>query len=164
MILVTGGAGYIDAHVTVELISAGAEVLILDNLCDSSQITLERIAIITGRKPFFICADVRNRRVLDRLFDHYPVEAVIHCAGLKAVSESVREPLRYFATNVGGSITLCEAMAKAGSLPWFSVFAHCLWRLRSYADYRGLPYRPACQSLWPIEAHGRARDDRYGAL
>jgi len=120
MILVTGGAGYIGAHVVLELMAYGEEVIILDNLCNSSRYALERIASVSGQRPVFIQGDVRNRGVLDTLFSEHQIDAVIHCAGLKAVGESVREPLRYYDTNVGGSVTLCRPWPTPGYLPWSS--------------------------------------------
>ncbi|KPW26038.1 UDP-glucose 4-epimerase [Pseudomonas cannabina pv. alisalensis] len=114
MILVTGGAGYIGAHIVLELLEDGSDVLVLDNLCNSSRETLERVAKISGRHFDFIHGDIRSKATLHRLFAHYPINAVVHCAGLKAVGESVREPLRYFDTNVSGSVTLCQTMAEAG--------------------------------------------------
>src|SRR5690606_5288372 len=114
MILVTGGAGYIGSHAVLELLLAGEEVLVLDNLCNSSKTALDRVAQLSGRAPQFIKGDVRNRALLQALFASYPIRAVMHFAGLKAVGESVREPLRYYETNVSGSITLCQAMAEAG--------------------------------------------------
>lgn len=114
MILVTGGAGYIGAHIVLALLEHGNEVLVLDNLCNSSREMLDRVANITGRHFDFIPGDVRSKATLHALFAEYPIEAVVHCAGLKAVGESVREPLRYFETNVSGSVNLCQAMAEAG--------------------------------------------------
>lgn len=113
MILVTGGAGYIGAHAVLALLQSGYEVVVLDNLCNSSRVSLERVASLTGYEPRFVLGDVRNRRLLDKVFATYPIDAVMHFAGLKAVGESVREPLRYFETNVSGSVTLCQAMAQA---------------------------------------------------
>ncbi|HAV04226.1 MAG TPA: UDP-glucose 4-epimerase GalE, partial [Pseudomonas sp.] len=114
MILVTGGAGYIGSHAVLELLQAGHEVLVLDNLCNSSQLALDRVEQLAGRPLHFVKGDVRNRSLLKALFAAYPITAVMHFAGLKAVGESVREPLRYYETNVGGSIALCQAMAEAG--------------------------------------------------
>ncbi|WP_236528239.1 SDR family NAD(P)-dependent oxidoreductase, partial [Pseudomonas syringae] len=114
MILVTGGAGYIGAHIALELLEDGRDVVVLDNLCNSSREPLRRIEELCGRQVAFIHGDVRSKATLHRLFAQYPVKAVVHCAGLKAVGESVREPLRYFETNVSGSVNLCQAMAEAG--------------------------------------------------
>jgi UDP-glucose 4-epimerase len=114
MILVTGGAGYIGAHAVLALLEAGEDVVVLDNFCNSSKEALKRIERLCGRRPELVVGDVRNRAALDTLFAHYPIDAVMHFAGLKAVGESVRQPLRYYDTNVNGSITLCQAMAFAG--------------------------------------------------
>ncbi|UCJ15469.1 UDP-glucose 4-epimerase GalE [Pseudomonas sp. MM211] len=114
MILVTGGAGYIGSHAVLTLLQAGHEVVVLDNLCNSSRTSLQRVALIAGCQPRFIKGDIRNRGLLDDLFRRWPITAVMHFAGLKAVGESVRDPLRYYETNVAGSITLCQSMADAG--------------------------------------------------
>ena len=114
MILVTGGAGYIGSHAVLELLLAGEDVLVLDNLCNSSKMALKRVEQLAGREVQFVKGDVRNRSLLTALFASYPIRAVMHFAGLKAVGESVREPLRYYETNVSGSIALCQAMAEAG--------------------------------------------------
>ena len=113
-ILVTGGAGYIGSHTTLALLQAGFEVVVLDNLCNSSAKALERVAEIAARAPTFICGDVRDRAQLDRLFAEHPISAVLHFAGLKAVGESVADPLRYYDVNVCGAVTLCQAMQAAG--------------------------------------------------
>lgn len=114
MILVTGGAGYIGSHTVLELLSEGHEVLVLDNLSNSTTESLARVARLTGREPSFVEGDILDRVLLDSLFAQYPIEAVIHFAGLKAVGESVQQPLRYYQNNVTGTLTLCEAMTKAG--------------------------------------------------
>lgn len=114
MILVTGGTGYIGSHTTVELIRAGYEVLIVDNLCNSKVSVLERIEKITGCRPAFIEADVRDRAAMKAVFAQHSFDAVIHFAGLKAVGESVAQPFRYYDNNVHGSLVLYETMAEAG--------------------------------------------------
>lgn len=152
MILVTGGAGYIGAHVCVELLLKGNDVLILDNLCNSSRIAIERIAAIGNSRPGFIKGDVRNRALLERVFDDYPIDAVVHCAGLKAVGESVREPLRYFETNVSGSVTLCQAMANAG--------VHTLLFSSSatvYGDCAQMPIDEVCVPGQPANPYGHSK-------
>lgn len=113
-ILVTGGTGYIGSHVCVALAQAGHPVVILDNLCNSSEKVLDRLAGITGQMPAFVKGDIRDANVLDGLFSRYPVAGVIHMAGLKAVGESVADPLRYYDNNVGGTMVLLAAMQKAG--------------------------------------------------
>ena len=114
MILVTGGTGYIGSHTVVELMAAGHEVFIIDNLSNSKPAVLERIARITGRKPGFAQIDIRDGDSLRRLMAENRFESVIHFAGLKAVGESVSEPLRYYDNNVGGSVALLDAMREAG--------------------------------------------------
>ena len=114
MILVTGGAGYIGSHTVVELLQAGRDLVIFDNLSNSSSRVLERIEAITGIRPRFIEGDIRDAGALTAAFRDFPVTSVIHFAGLKAVGESVAEPARYYDNNVVGSLRLCEAMAEAG--------------------------------------------------
>ena len=113
-VLVTGGTGYIGSHTCVELIQSGHRVLLLDNLVNSSEIVLDRIATITGVRPPFIRADVRDPAALDEVFSGAQIESVIHFAGLKAVGESVKSPLTYYDNNVVGSIVLTQAMARHG--------------------------------------------------
>lgn len=113
-ILVTGGAGYIGSHTTLVLMLAGYDVVVLDNLCNSSVESLHRVAAICGRMPIILHGDIRSANQLDAVFAKYPIDAVLHFAGLKAVGESVRKPLEYYDINVGGSVSLCQAMARAG--------------------------------------------------
>lgn len=113
-ILVTGGAGYIGSHTCVELLNAGYEVVILDNFYNSSPEVLNRIEELTGKKFDFYECDIRDRNGLDKVFSEQKIDAVIHFAGLKAVGESVAKPLEYYENNVGGTVTLCEAMRDAG--------------------------------------------------
>ncbi|MEN9902239.1 MAG: UDP-glucose 4-epimerase [Pseudomonadota bacterium] len=112
-ILVTGGTGYIGSHTVVQLLEAGNKVVILDNLCNSKCEVVNRIQKITGRRPEFIIGDIRDRTALRSLFANQAIDAVIHFAGLKAVGESVAEPLRYYDNNVSGSLTLFEEMTRA---------------------------------------------------
>ena len=113
-ILVTGGAGYIGSHTCVELIKAGYQVVVVDNLCNSKVSVLDRVATITGRSVPFIEADLRDRSAMEEIFSAYDFDAVVHFAGLKAVGESVSEPLRYYDNNVEGSLVLFQVMAKYG--------------------------------------------------
>ena len=113
-ILVTGGTGYIGSHTVVQLLQAGAKVVILDNLCNSKREVVNRIQNITDRRPEFILGDIRDREILRSLFRAHQIDAVIHFAGLKAVGESVAEPLKYYDNNVSGSVVLFEEMARAG--------------------------------------------------
>jgi UDP-glucose 4-epimerase len=113
-ILVTGAAGYIGSHTCVELLEANFEVVALDNLCNSSPESLKRVERITGKTIPFHQADVLDRDALDKILQQHQVDAAIHFAGLKAVGESVAQPLRYYENNVGGSVTLLQALDKAG--------------------------------------------------
>jgi UDP-glucose 4-epimerase len=113
-ILVTGGAGYIGSHTSLALLEAGFEVVVLDNLCNSSDAALHAVEAICGKTALMIHGDVCDRALLDRIFQEHAIDAVLHFAGLKAVGESVRKPLEYYQANVSGSITLCQAMAAAG--------------------------------------------------
>lgn len=114
MILVTGGAGYIGSHTVVELMEAGKEVLIVDNFSNSKPSVLARIERIVGKRPQCIELDLRNKAALREVFAQYQFEAVIHFAGLKAVGESVKQPLSYYDNNVLGSLALFSTMAEFG--------------------------------------------------
>jgi UDP-glucose 4-epimerase len=113
-ILVTGGAGYIGSHTVLQLLEAGSQVIVLDNLCNSSQESLNRVEELTGKKTIFVQGDIRDHTILELLFSKHKINAVIHFAGLKAVGESVEKPLNYYNNNVYGTLTLCEAMKKFG--------------------------------------------------
>lgn len=112
-ILATGGTGYIGSHTVVKLIEAGYEVVILDNLSNSKISVIDRIVKITNKRPLFIEGDIRDQSLLNKLFGDQKIDAVIHFAGLKSVGESVKEPLKYYENNVGGSVSLLEAMKNA---------------------------------------------------
>jgi UDP-glucose 4-epimerase len=112
-ILVTGGAGYIGSHTCVTLLEAGHEVTVIDNLCNSSAIALERVQELSGRPLRFVQGDIRSRDDLDLAFEG-GIDAVIHFAALKAVGESCQQPLAYFDNNIGGTITLMQAMEVHG--------------------------------------------------
>ena len=112
-ILITGGAGYIGSHTAFELLQAGHEVVIVDNLCNSSARVIERIQTLAGRPVHFVQADVRDGTALDQVFAQHSIGGVVHFAGLKAVGESVSQPLRYFDHNVGGTLSLLQAMERA---------------------------------------------------
>jgi UDP-glucose 4-epimerase len=113
-LLVTGGAGYIGSHTCVELLQAGHDVVVADNLCNSRREVIGRVERITGRTVAFHECDVRDAKALRAVFREHAIEAVVHFAGLKAVGESVAQPLRYYQNNVGGTLALCEAMVDAG--------------------------------------------------
>ena len=109
-ILVTGGAGYIGSHTCIELLEQGHEVVVVDNLCNSSQVSLERAEAITGKEVTFYKADLLDREALNELFDREAIDGVIHFAGLKAVGESVAKPLEYYHNNITGTLVLCDVM------------------------------------------------------
>jgi len=111
-ILITGGAGYIGTHTVVELLNAGQEVIIVDNLSNSSVEALARVHAITGKYVTFYQGDILNKALLQKVFVDHSIESVIHFAGLKAVGESVVEPLKYYENNVTGTIILCQVMAE----------------------------------------------------
>lgn len=113
-VLVTGGAGYIGSHTVVELLNANKEVVVLDNLCNSSAKSLDRVKQITGKSVTFYQGDVLDRALLKRIFAEHKIESVIHFAGLKAVGESVAKPIEYYRNNVEGSLTLLDEMRQAG--------------------------------------------------
>ncbi|WP_375037415.1 UDP-glucose 4-epimerase GalE [Acinetobacter sp. RW6] len=113
-ILVTGGAGYIGSHTCVELLQADHEVIVFDNLSNSSKESLTRVQEITQKSLTFVEGDIRNANELDSVFQSYAIDAVIHFAGLKAVGESQEKPLIYFDNNIAGSIQLVKSMEKAG--------------------------------------------------
>ncbi|WP_295431046.1 UDP-glucose 4-epimerase GalE [uncultured Thiodictyon sp.] len=113
-VLITGGAGYIGSHTCVEMLAAGHELVVVDNLCNSKEESLRRVREIAGRGFDFVRADLRDRAALDAIFRAQPIAAVVHFAGLKAVGESVQMPLEYYDNNIGGTLTLCRAMAAAG--------------------------------------------------
>lgn len=113
-ILVTGGAGYIGSHTIVQLLEAGAQVVVLDNLSNSKSEVINRLEKITGRRPKFVVGDVRDRTLLRSLFNSHQFGSVIHFAGLKAVGESVLNPLEYYDNNVTGSLVLVEEMGRVG--------------------------------------------------
>ncbi len=112
-ILVTGGTGYVGSHACVLLIEAGYELVIIDNLVNSSSVVVDRIEQITGIRPTFVQADLLDEAALDAVFQRHAVAAVMHFAGLKAVGESASRPLDYYHNNVGGTLCLLRAMQRA---------------------------------------------------
>jgi len=110
MILVTGGAGYIGSHTCIALMEAGYEVVVFDNYCNASSESIKRVEKIVGKSIPVVEGDIRSVTDLQKVFDNYSIDSVIHFAGLKAVGESVEEPLRYYNNNVSGTVTLCEVM------------------------------------------------------
>lgn len=113
-VLVTGGAGFIGSHTVVELLNDGREVIIVDNFVNSKPVVLDRVRKITGKDFKFYQVDLLDRDSLEKVFAENEIDAVIHFAGLKAVGESVEQPLRYYHNNLTGTLILCEVMAKYG--------------------------------------------------
>jgi UDP-glucose 4-epimerase len=151
-ILVTGGAGYIGSHTCIELVEAGFQVVVLDNLCNSSPESLRRVAEITGQEhvPFYE-GDIRDAALLDRIFQEHGIYSVIHFAGLKAVGESVEKPLEYYGNNVAGTVSLLQAMQRNGVKN--IVFS-------SSATVYGDPHTTPIQEHFPLSAtnpYGRSK-------
>ena len=113
-VLVTGGAGYIGSHTTVQLLEAGYDAVIIDNLCNSSKEAVKRIGELAGKEPVFYEADLRDEDVLEQIFTEHKIDAAIHFAGLKAVGESVEKPMLYYENNLDSTFTLCKVMARHG--------------------------------------------------
>ncbi|WP_419872090.1 UDP-glucose 4-epimerase GalE [Candidatus Pristimantibacillus sp. PTI5] len=150
-ILVTGGAGYIGSHTCVELLEAGYEVVIVDNLSNSSRISLDRVEEITNKPFTFYHMDIMDRSGLEEVFSNHSIEAVIHFAGLKAVGESVRFPLSYYHTNITSTLVLCEVMKQ-----------HDVHKLvfSSSATVYGLPEQVPISEGFPLSAtnpYGRTK-------
>ena len=150
-VLVTGGAGYIGSHTCVELMQAGHEVVVLDNLCNSDVAVFERIARIVGKPPQFARSDVRDRGALREILARHGFDAVIHFAGLKAVGESVEKPIEYYDNNVQGALSLCRAMAEVG--PGVLVFSSSA---TVYGNASSVPIREDAP-LGPINPYGQSK-------
>jgi UDP-glucose 4-epimerase len=150
-VLATGGAGYIGSHVVAELLATGRRVVIIDDFSNADPATVERIAAIGLGTPELLRGDVRDAALLDEAFTRFPIDAVIHLAGLKAVGESVADPLRYHAVNLGGAIALFQAMLR-----------HAVRRLvfSSSATVYGTPERnpiPETAPLGALNPYGRTK-------
>lgn len=152
MILVTGGAGYIGSHTVLLLLEAGHDVLVLDNLCNSSRESVKRVEEITGKSLTFVEGDTRDRALLARLFTKHDITAVLHFAGLKAVGESVEKPLEYYHCNVYGALTLLEAM-RAAKVKTF-VFSSSA---TVYGDAQRMPIDETCPTGRPTNPYGRSK-------
>jgi UDP-glucose 4-epimerase len=113
-ILVTGGAGYIGSHTVLQLLEQNYQVVVVDNLCNSSKESLNRVSKLTGKTCTFYPVDIRNKQALDEVFSNHDISSVIHFAGLKAVGESTQIPLHYYDNNISGTLTLCEVMKEHG--------------------------------------------------
>lgn len=151
-ILVTGGAGYIGSHTVLQLLEAGHQVVVLDNLSNASPEALKRVAQLTGKQARLVEGDIRDSALLSTLFNEQNIHAVIHFAGLKAVGESVEQPLKYYQNNVFGTLVLCEAMANAGVFNLvFSSSATV------YGDPAELPLKESTPTGTPTNPYGMSK-------
>lgn len=151
-ILVTGGAGYIGSHTVVELLNAGEKVVVLDNLCNSSPKSLERVKQITGKEAIFYQGDILDRALLQKIFAENRIRSVIHFAGLKAVGESVQKPAEYYMNNVAGTIVLIQEMKKAGV--WNFVFSSSA---TVYGDPKVVPITEDCEVGGTTNPYGTSK-------
>jgi len=151
-ILVTGGVGYIGSHMVLSLLGHGHDVVVLDNLSNASPEALRRVESITGKSVVFVEGDIRDRVLLNRLFFEHEISDVLHFAGLKAVGQSVEQPLRYFENNVSGTLTLCQAMSAAGVRRLvFSSSATVYGEVTTMPIHEGLP------TSTPTNPYGRSK-------
>ena len=151
-ILVTGGAGYIGSHTCVELLKAGYEVVVVDNLYNASRKSLERVEQITGKSVAFYEADLLDRQALVEIFEKESIDSVIHFAGLKAVGESVAKPLEYYHNNITGTLVLCDVMRQYGVKS--IVFSSSA---TVYGDPAFVPITEACPKGTPTNPYGQTK-------
>lgn len=152
-ILVTGGAGYIGSHTCVELLNAGYDVVVADNLYNSSKKAVDRVEQITGKKLKFYEVDLLDQPKVKEIFDKEEIEAVIHFAGLKAVGESVHKPLEYYNNNITGTLILCDEMRKHGVKN--IVFSSSA---TVYGDPAQIPITEKCPKGEITNPYGRTKD------
>lgn len=151
-IFVTGGAGFIGSHTLIELAAAGYDLLVLDNLSNSNVGTLQQVEKITGKAITFVEGDIRDAILLASLFEQHSFQAVVHFAGLKAVGESVIDPLRYYDNNVHGSQVLLQVMQAAGVFNLvFSSTATV------YGEPKEMPINEECPARQPTNPYGRSK-------
>lgn len=151
-ILITGGTGYIGSHTILTLLNANHEVIVLDNLCNSSLEALRRVEQLTRKNIPFIQGDIRDSRLLDNLFSENNIDAVIHFAGLKAVGESVEKPALYYDNNVMGSLNLFKAMQKANVFK--VVFSSSA---TVYGKPQEVPISETCPTGIPTSPYGKSK-------
>ena len=151
-ILVTGGAGYIGSHTCVELLQKGYEVVVADNLSNSSKESLNRVVSITGKSLKFYNADVRNSRAMDKIFTDNDIDWVIHFAGLKAVGESSAKPIEYYDNNLNGTLVLLQVMKKHGCKK--IVFSSSA---TVYGDPEVLPLTEECKTGGTTNPYGTSK-------
>ena len=158
-ILVTGGAGYIGSHTCVELQNAGYDVVVLDNLSNASEKSLDRVEALTGKKVTFYKGDILDRDILNKIFAEQKIDSCIHFAGLKAVGESVAKPWEYYNNNIAGTLTLVDVMRQNGCKN--IIFCNRIRRSGRNSDYRELPEGTVYQSLRMDKVHAGADFIRY---
>ncbi|KKT30255.1 MAG: UDP-glucose-4-epimerase [Parcubacteria group bacterium GW2011_GWA1_44_13] len=150
-ILVTGGAGFIGSHICAELVAEGYDVIIVDNFINSKESVIERLEKITGKRIPFYKVDIRDREALEKIFGEHAIEAVIHCAGLKSVGESVKDPLLYYDNNVYGSVVLLQVMAKHNVKKIVFSSSACV-----YGTEASVPYTET-SSIKPVNPYGKSK-------
>lgn len=168
-VLLTGGAGFIGSHTAIDLISQGYEVLILDNLSNSSTAPLRCVEKITGVLPCFIEGDIRDGELLAEIFKNNKINAVMHFAGLKAVAESALSPLKYYENNVSGTLSLCAAMNKAGvfnlifssSATVYGTSNDIPFKEKSVSDKQANPYGRSKAMIEEVLADLAKSDERW---
>ena len=152
-ILITGGAGYIGSHTALELLNKGYEVVVYDNLCNSSKESLKRVEELSGKHITFYEGDVMDETALKAMMEKEGVDAVIHCAALKAVGESVQKPLEYYRNNITGTLTLMDVMKQTGVKNIVFSSSATVRKSGGDADYRGVPEGTVHESLRMDKIH-----------
>ena len=157
-ILVTGGAGYIGSHTVVELLEGGKDVVVVDNLSNSSEKSLKRVKEITGKDVKFYKADILDKAALEEIFEKEDIESCIHFAGLKAVGESVAKPWEYYNNNITGTLVLLDVMKKYNCKNIIFSSSATI-----YGDPAFVPITEEClhQSLWLDKKYAGTDSDRY---
>ena len=154
-VLVTGGTGFIGSHTVVELLAAGHKVHIIDNLSNSKSSVITRLEQITGQEIPWTQGDIRDREFLDRFLTQNPsIDSVIHFAALKAVGESAQIPLAYYENNIGGTLTLCQALQAHNITNFIFSSSATVTATRQNTNQRNDADRPAHESIRTHEAHG----------
>ena len=150
-LLITGGAGYIGSHTCLELLQAGYEVVVVDNLSNSKEESLQRVQELAGEEVTFYQVDLLDEKTLDEVFDKHTFNGVIHFAGLKAVGESVSLPLHYYHNNITGTLTLCQTMARHNVKNLvFSSSATVYGEPHKVPITEDFPLQPAIVHVWTI--------------
>ena len=147
-ILVTGGAGYIGSHTCVELLDAGYDVVVLDNLSNSSEKSLDRVKALTGKEVKFYKGDILDRDILNKIFKEEKIDSCIHFAGLKAVGESVAKPWEYYNNNIAGTLTLVDVMRQNGCKHHFLFISYSIRRSCTDSYHRGVSKGTVYKPIW----------------